>query len=117
MLLIVTDVAARGIDIPLLDNVINWDFPPKPKIFVHRVGRVARASRTGTAYSFVTSEDMAYLLDLHLFLTKPIKTAPTEKEVLQNMTGVMSKIEQTWQKEKLFMADSLKQFLTLFQIE
>ncbi|XP_015946960.1 putative DEAD-box ATP-dependent RNA helicase 29 [Arachis duranensis] len=94
MLLIVTDVAARGIDIPLLDNVINWDFPPKPKIFVHRVGRAARAGRTGTAYSFVTPEDMAYLLDLHLFLSKPIKAAPTEEEVLQNMTGVMSKIEQ-----------------------
>ena len=94
MLLIVTDVAARGIDIPLLDNVINWDFPPKPKIFVHRVGRAARAGRTGTAYSFVTSEDMAYLLDLHLFLSKPIKAAPTEEEVLQNMDGVMSKIDQ-----------------------
>ena len=65
MLLIVTDIAARGIDIPLLDNVVNWDFPPKPKIFIHRVGRVARAGRTGTAYSFVTPEDMPYLLDLH----------------------------------------------------
>ncbi|KAF8026524.1 hypothetical protein BT93_F3113 [Corymbia citriodora subsp. variegata] len=94
MLLIVTDVAARGIDIPLLDNVINWDFPPKPKIFVHRVGRAARAGRTGTAYSFVTTEDMAYLLDLHLFLSKPIRPAPTEDEVLKDMDGVMSKIDQ-----------------------
>lgn len=94
MLLIVTDIAARGIDIPLLDNVINWDFPPKPKIFVHRVGRAARAGRTGTAYSFLTSEDMAYLLDLHLFLSKPIKPAPTEEEVLQDKDGVMSKIDQ-----------------------
>ncbi|KAG5041860.1 hypothetical protein GLYMA_03G001200v4 [Glycine max] len=94
MLLIVTDVAARGIDIPLLDNVINWDFPPKPKIFVHRVGRAARAGRTGTAYSFVTPEDMAYLLDLHLFLSKPIKPAPTEEEFLQDMDGVMSRCEQ-----------------------
>lgn len=94
MLLIVTDVAARGIDIPLLDNVINWDFPPKPKIFVHRVGRAARAGRTGTAYSFLTSEDMAYLLDLHLFLSKPIWPAPTEEEVLKDTDGVMRKIDQ-----------------------
>ncbi|GAU46770.1 hypothetical protein TSUD_92650, partial [Trifolium subterraneum] len=94
MLLIVTDIAARGIDIPLLDNVINWDFPSKPKIFVHRVGRVARAGRTGTAYSFLTTEDMAYLLDLHLFLSKPVKAAPTEEEVLQDMDGVMSRIDQ-----------------------
>ena len=94
MLLIVTDVAARGIDIPLLDNVINWDFPPKPKIFVHRVGRAARAGRTGTAFSFLTSEDMPYLLDLHLFLSKPVRPAPSEEEVLRDMDGVMSKIDQ-----------------------
>lgn len=94
MLLIVTDVAARGIDIPLLDNVVNWDFPPKPKIFVHRVGRAARAGRTGTAYSFVTSEDMPYLLDLHLFLSKPIMPAPTEEELLRDREGVSSRIDQ-----------------------
>ncbi|KAG0475329.1 hypothetical protein HPP92_015015 [Vanilla planifolia] len=94
MLLIVTDVAARGLDIPLLDNVVNWDFPPKPKIFVHRVGRAARAGRTGAAYSFATSEDMPYLLDLHLFLSKPLRAAPTEDEVLQDMDGVYSKLDQ-----------------------
>ncbi|XP_031473298.1 putative DEAD-box ATP-dependent RNA helicase 29 [Nymphaea colorata] len=92
MLLVVTDVAARGIDIPLLDNVINWDFPPKPKIFVHRVGRAARAGRTGTAYSLVTSEDMPYLLDLHLFLSKPLKPAPTEEELAKDKDGVLSGI-------------------------
>ncbi|KAL2894087.1 putative DEAD-box ATP-dependent RNA helicase 29 [Bienertia sinuspersici] len=93
-LLIVTDVACRGMDIPLLDYVINWDFPTNPKLFVHRVGRVARAGRTGTAYSFVTPDDLPYLLDLHLFLSKGVRPAPTEDEVLKNMTGVMAKIDQ-----------------------
>jgi len=71
-LLIVTDVAARGIDIPLLDNVINYDFPPSSKTFVHRVGRVARAGRRGRAWSMVTFDELPYLLDLQLFLGKKL---------------------------------------------
>lgn len=66
--LIVTDVAARGIDLPMLDNVINCDFPAKSKLFVHRVGRVARAGRTGQAYSLVSHDELSYMVDLNLFL-------------------------------------------------
>eukprot|EP00731_Ephydatia_muelleri_P010952 Em0005g1538a len=73
--LLVTDVAARGIDIPTLDNVINYNFPPKPKLFVHRVGRVARAGRSGTAFSLVSIDEVPYLLDLHLFLGRPLQLA------------------------------------------
>lgn len=67
-ILVVTDVAARGIDIPILANVINYDFPPQPKVFVHRVGRTARIGRRGWAYSMVRTEDAPYLIDLQLFL-------------------------------------------------
>lgn len=68
--LVVTDVAARGVDIPILANVVNYDFPPQPKIFVHRVGRTARAGRRGWSYSLVTAQEMPYLLDLQLFLNR-----------------------------------------------
>ncbi|CZR63451.1 probable ATP-dependent RNA helicase dbp10 [Phialocephala subalpina] len=69
-ILVVTDVAARGIDIPVLANVINYDFPPQPKVFVHRVGRTARAGQRGWSYSLVRDTDAPYLLDLQLFLGK-----------------------------------------------
>jgi len=70
---------ARGIDIPMLDNVVNYNFPAKPKLFVHRVGRVARAGRSGSAYSLVSPDEAPYLLDLHLFLGRPLKLAgPSE---------------------------------------
>lgn len=67
-ILVVTDVAARGVDIPVLANVINYDFPTQPKIFVHRVGRTARAGQRGWAYSLIRDIDAPYLLDLQLFL-------------------------------------------------
>ena len=67
-ILVVTDVAARGIDIPVLANVVNYDFPAQPKIFVHRVGRTARAGQRGWSYSLVCESDAPYLLDLQLFL-------------------------------------------------
>ena len=69
-ILVVTDVAARGIDIPILANVINYDFPAQPKVFVHRVGRTARAGKKGWSYSLVREADAPYLLDLQLFLGK-----------------------------------------------
>jgi ATP-dependent RNA helicase DDX54/DBP10 len=72
-LLVVTDVAARGIDIPVLENVVNYDFPTGARVFVHRVGRTARAGRTGWAWSFLTTPELPYLLDLQLFLGRPLK--------------------------------------------
>ncbi|GAA5935543.1 ATP-dependent RNA helicase DBP10 [Sporobolomyces koalae] len=76
-ILVVTDLAARGIDVPGVENVINYDFPNGTRAFVHRVGRTARAGRTGWAYTFVTSHDLPHMLDLELFLSRPLKICPT----------------------------------------
>ncbi|CCE92047.1 ATP-dependent RNA helicase DBP10 TDEL_0D04630 [Torulaspora delbrueckii] len=75
-ILVVTDVAARGVDIPMLANVINFSFPSSSKIFVHRVGRTARAGNRGWAYSIISESELPYLLDLELFLGKKILTTP-----------------------------------------
>ena len=87
--LIVTDIAARGIDIPLLDNVINYDFPMTPKLFVHRVGRAARAGRNGTAFSFVAYDEMPYMLDVHLFLGRPPCNIIPEDQSLEDAGTVV----------------------------
>ncbi|KAI9340902.1 P-loop containing nucleoside triphosphate hydrolase protein [Obelidium mucronatum] len=70
--LIVTDVAARGIDIPLLDNVVNYDFPGSSKVLIHRVGRVGRAGRKGMAFSLIATDELPYLLDFQLFTGRPL---------------------------------------------
>ncbi|CAD6197123.1 unnamed protein product [Caenorhabditis auriculariae] len=85
-ILVVTDVAARGVDIPLLDTVINLHFPPKAKLFVHRVGRVARAGRCGTAISLVANDELPYLADLFLFLGKPMRFAVDSDQHQDSLT-------------------------------
>ncbi|KAG5467843.1 hypothetical protein LSCM4_00929 [Leishmania orientalis] len=80
--MVVTDVAARGLDLPLLDNVVNFSFPFSPKLFVHRVGRVARAGRSGAAYSIMTFDDFPYYIDLMQFIDRPLQSAPAPGDLL-----------------------------------
>ncbi|KAG9186493.1 ATP-dependent RNA helicase [Alternaria panax] len=79
-ILVVTDVAARGVDMPHINHVINYDFPSQPKIFVHRVGRTARAGRKGWAYSLCRHVDLPYLIDLQLFLGKRLLVGRSSEE-------------------------------------
>jgi ATP-dependent RNA helicase DDX54/DBP10 len=70
--LFVTDLAARGLDIPLLENVIHYDFPTKMKLFIHRSGRTARAGQKGTSYCLITQEELAYMHDLSHFVGRKV---------------------------------------------
>lgn len=83
-ILVVTDVAARGIDIPLLDNVVNYDFPASSKIFVHRVGRTARAGKSGSAWSLVTATEVPFMLDLQLFTGRPLVFSSSYESTSKN---------------------------------
>jgi ATP-dependent RNA helicase DeaD len=56
--LVATDVAARGLDVPEVSHVFNYDIPEDPEAYVHRIGRTARAGRTGRAVTFVGEWDL-----------------------------------------------------------
>ncbi|KAI5754494.1 hypothetical protein M8J77_008992 [Diaphorina citri] len=100
--LVVTDVAARGIDIPSLDAVINYNFPCKAKLFVHRVGRCARAGRSGVAYSLVSSDELCYYLDLLLFLgRKPVLADDSMKGKIRHQDGMFGKIPQGLMEDQI----------------
>ena len=62
--LVATDIAARGIDVPGVSHVFNFELPNVPEQYVHRIGRTARAGAEGLAYSFVADDERAYLKDI-----------------------------------------------------
>jgi ATP-dependent RNA helicase RhlE len=70
--LVATDIAARGIDVEGISHVINFDFPPHPEDYVHRIGRTGRAQAIGDALSFATPEDAANVRALERFISRGI---------------------------------------------
>ncbi len=71
--LIATDIAARGIDIPSLSYVINFDLPYNPEDFIHRIGRTGRAGEKGVAITFATYKEGAYLSKIEKLLSDPME--------------------------------------------
>ncbi|MEM9083033.1 MAG: DEAD/DEAH box helicase, partial [Planctomycetota bacterium] len=65
-ILVASDLAARGLDVDGITHVINFDLPEDPEIYVHRIGRTARAGRAGTAYSLVTPEQGGLLTSIEI---------------------------------------------------
>ena len=83
-ILVASDVAARGLDIPDVGHVFNFDVPSNPEDYVHRIGRTGRAGKKGTAFTLSTQSDKKYLDGLHKFLAKDIPLYKIPKEILED---------------------------------
>ncbi len=86
-ILITTDVNARGIDIPNVDYVINYDLPDEPENYVHRVGRTGRGVQKGQAISFCSAEERPVLEEIQEYLGKPIEELVINKGDYQGIVA------------------------------
>jgi ATP-dependent RNA helicase RhlE len=78
--LVATDVSSRGIDIPSVEYVVNYDLPDVPENYVHRVGRTGRGTQKGKSVSFCSPEEKPILDVIEEYLGKPIKVLDIEKQ-------------------------------------
>jgi ATP-dependent RNA helicase RhlE len=80
--LVATDVAARGLDVPAISHVINYDLPTSPEDYVHRIGRTGRMGRSGIAISFVSDEDRYMVRDIEKVIGKVLDPDSQSRKVL-----------------------------------
>lgn len=85
--LVATDVAARGIDIPGVSHVYNFDLPEVPENYVHRIGRTARAGASGEAVAFCAPDDMRLLREIERLMKAKIFVASGEPAAAAERTG------------------------------
>lgn len=74
--LVATDVAARGLDIESLPQVVNYDLPNQPEAYVHRIGRTGRAGQRGRAVSLVAPDERRFLQAISALIGKPLQLQP-----------------------------------------
>ena len=95
-ILVATDVAARGIDIPGVSHVYNYDLPEVPENYVHRIGRTARANAEGEAIAFCAATEIGYMKQIEKVMkvtlpviggTRPVEEAPEKRGGGRNPRG------------------------------
>ncbi|CDY23091.1 BnaC07g30960D [Brassica napus] len=94
-ILVCTDVASRGLDIPSVDMVINYDIPTNSKDYIHRVGRTARAGRSGVGISLVNQYELEWYLQIEKLIGKKLPEYPAEED------EVLSLLERVSEAKKL----------------
>merc|ERR1712029_1329948 len=98
-ILIATDVASRGLDIPHVDVVLNYDIPTHSKDYIHRVGRTARAGRAGKAITFVSQYDIELYQRIEKLLGKKLDEYPTKSEEVMVLGERVAEAQRFAQKE------------------
>jgi superfamily II DNA/RNA helicase len=87
-LLVASDVAARGLDIPAVSHVFNFDVPSHPEDYVHRIGRTGRAGRLGKAYSIAVPSDDKYINAIEALVKQPIPRGEVPEGALEGASDV-----------------------------
>jgi len=93
-ILVATDVAARGIDVPNIDIIFNYEIPQDEKLYVHRVGRTGRAGKTGLALNFVAKRDIPAFRNIN----RCIDVDMVRQQLPTSDLGVGSDVEKTERK-------------------
>lgn len=104
-LLIATDLSARGIDIPDVTHVINYDLPEKPENYVHRIGRTGRGFNKGIAVSFCAKEEKPLLENIQTLITKKIdviKVSKSDYEMIVEPPDLDQSIQEMIANEEKF---------------
>ena len=98
-ILIATDVAARGLDIPLIQHVINYDLPQVPEDYIHRIGRTGRAGKDGSALTFLTPSDRSMWNSISRLINPDFKISKEGQS--RNLKG-KKRFKAKFNKEKKF---------------
>jgi ATP-dependent RNA helicase RhlE len=92
--LVATDIAARGIDVAEIGHVVNFDLPHVPQDYVHRIGRTARASASGTASSFMGPEERGLLRDIERLMRQSVPRAEVPRSFSAFQAGLRASAGQ-----------------------